>query len=1031
MSTDNSDNLRHHAEAASGKNVNAADVPGERSQESRALPSAGDATPSRDDQAALEALIAESQREEREFGTEYDLRAEEPLAEGADIDASLTAGSEETPIGAADTSEETGEVRQAVLLSQDEIDEIDAASNANAGEPAAAGAVGAEPGATAPAAPLIEEEGPIDQASIDALIEEQGAEDALSAGSGEDGGGLDQAGVGSLVAQAAGDAAPAEPAGEAPAGSAQDDEDTLGALVATPGDEARGAQIVLGAEPPGDLLDQGSIDTLIEQAQGEETQDQETEQPAAKVGAAQEAAQGAAQEISAGEEGPPEVEIPPPPSRKPSAAGVYIRNNALKLFTSSIAVVISALGTFTFLYTHQERLADTESLTGLQVIDLARTMASAEKHIAAGEYREAMAELDKVLADTPPSPERLDAEILHLEAAYKGLTPSTPELKIDLLDDRLDEFVETAPDHPRAAEALRWKADLQVRVDIPFAARTVYERILADYPSAPHLDEVLLDAAKLALELDYASEAADYAQRLLEKHPGSPRAGEAKLVLGDAYAAQGELDAARGLYSRIARSQPGTRLGARAFARLGKLAMDQGNFDEAIQQLESRIETATTVEGNEEVYLLLARAYRATGRLEDARRTLNDLIDFFPENEFKPAVFVELCEVLDTTGKRLEALRLARQAAERYPNSPEVLQNEAELLSLTGDPLKAAEAMLKAARAGKKDPGILLAAARSYVAGEAWDDAQDTYERLIQEFPKASEALEGTIELAEVVYKSGRVSQAIQRLEDLALATQGEPRRLPIVMALGKMYGDLGLRERVAELYRELAANTSEPEVLGQAAAGLFEAGLWDQGFKVAKRVDIAKTSNKTAYALLMKQGEALLRVDPRRGIEMMAQACESYPDERADRDVQRLLEAYLATDNTARARALVMDLRAHVSKNPVDAPRLERAALAWADHLYEKGDFRAAADAYSIAIEADNGRSEDNPWAMYQRANALLELADFETSAMLYEEVAASDAPWAEDAGIKALYARLEQRMRGAAAKPKGGEGPPEASNT
>ena len=52
--------------------------------------------------------------------------------------------------------------------------------------------------------------------------------------------------------------------------------------------------------------------------------------------------------------------------------------------------------------------------------------------------------------------------------------------------------------------------------------------------------------------------------------------------------------------------------------------------------------------------------------------------------------------------------------------------------------------------------------------------------------------------------------------------------------------------------------------------------------------------------------------------------------------------------------------------------------------------------------------------WARYQRANALLRLADYAGCLPLFEAIAASDSPWAGEAAVKATAARLEQRQRG-----------------
>ena len=87
------------------------------------------------------------------------------------------------------------------------------------------------------------------------------------------------------------------------------------------------------------------------------------------------------------------------------------------------------------------------------------------------------------------------------------------------------------------------------------------------------------------------------------------------------------------------------------------------------------------------------------------------------------------------------------------------------------------------------------------------------------------------------------------------------------------------------------------------------------------------------------------------------------------------------------------------------------------------RGDYRTAAEAYHLAVEAGSVNAEAlrdakrHPvWAKFQRANALMALSDYDRSLELYTEVSASNTPWAEEARIKAEQARLELQLRSAA---------------
>src|SRR5690606_28140510 len=129
---------------------------------------------------------------------------------------------------------------------------------------------------------------------------------------------------------------------------------------------------------------------------------------------------------------------------------------------------------------------------------------------------------------------------------------------------------------------------------------------------------------KAALRVGRAPEAFDFLRRLQEEFPGSDHMQEARLLLGDAHAAAGEIEQAATLYTEVASSAPRTRtdpdvvsehnrLVATAFTRLARIAFDAGRYTEAAQLLESRLQTATTADGNEQIYMLLAKSYQMEG----------------------------------------------------------------------------------------------------------------------------------------------------------------------------------------------------------------------------------------------------------------------------------------------------------------------------------------------------------------------------------------------------------------------------------
>ena len=163
------------------------------------------------------------------------------------------------------------------------------------------------------------------------------------------------------------------------------------------------------------------------------------------------------------------------------------------------------------------------------------------------------------------------------------------------------------------------------------------------------------------------------------------------------------------------------------------------------------------------------------------------------------------------------------------------------------------------------------------------------------------------------------------------------------------------------------------------------------------------------------------MQADPVRGLQLLEGAYLEYPGARTRQAEQELLDAYLRANRVNDARRMVMELGAHVREHPADTPYLIDAATAWGEHLYRAEDYRLAADAFKIAVDASfaggrrmRGKRSDPAWAQFQRANALLNLEDYAASRVLFEEIAGTNSAWSQEAGAKAKYAQTEEQRHG-----------------
>lgn len=759
-------------------------------------------------------------------------------------------------------------------------------------------------------------------------------------------------------------------------------------------------------------------------------------EPKAASGAAPSAE---ASSVDAGE--PPAAE----PAGEPSA---WLRRSVLdvarqepiRALAGLAAGLLVALAAFTFLYTHRLRPADEANLSPEGRGVLGSAVASATNLIDDGAYADAAELLDKALEGAPETAEHYDdARYLRVEAMYRALPAHLSAARANRVHAAIDDLLVTARTHPRAGEALLWKADVYEREGNPVAARAEYRDILDNFGNASVRDSVLARLAAVELETERPLQAITYLQELIQTFPNSPEVGRARLMLGDAYAAAGDAENARVVYIRLAEASMDSALGAEAFARLGKLALANGQPDAAIRELESRLDSATTVEGNDRIYLILAQAYRAAGEPEKARNILNELIEFFPESDVTPMALVELSRVLDELGLQSEAVRMAGRAADRYPDNADVLKNAGALLAETNDTRAAGQTMMAAYKAGAEQPDILLSAGDYLLESGAYEGAQAAYEQLVIDFPTSSEAVEANIGWAQAVREMGDLDAAYRRLSDLARALEGRPKQLPVLQALGSLYGDLGLRQEMIETYGRVAGITSDPAALADAARSLMQAGAVDEGLMIASRVDPAKLAPAEAYAFLMAQGKVILRRDANQALAMMKHAHEEYADQRTADGVLTLLNAALGAGKSAYARGVVSDLQARVNDgtHAAERPIFEEAASAYGDYLYGRGDFEAASAAYGIALGGAPELGEapvlpENPsslgpvqiWSAYQRANALAALDRYDESLPLYRLVAQSGSSWADEAKALADNAALEQRLRGEFVPQAGGTG-------
>ncbi|MBM3288580.1 MAG: tetratricopeptide repeat protein [Candidatus Hydrogenedentes bacterium] len=708
-----------------------------------------------------------------------------------------------------------------------------------------------------------------------------------------------------------------------------------------------------------------------------------------------------------------------------------------KLAASIAAALIAGSGTFGYLWSHRARPTVDTPLDHVATVDkkaLEDVIVTARELMGKGEHVSAMRELGAAIRGAEEGPLLNEARFLHVEAGYRSLPPSPKAVDIETVLKNIEDVIALAPSYSRNPEALGWKAELYERTGALTTARDTYDRILTNYPTAPDTDNTLVHLARIAFQLNYFEDAERALDRVLKEFPESAHTSEAQMLLAQCYESTGRVVDAIAAYTAVAAQRTESRVGAEAALAIARISDASNDVPGAVRALETRLQTATTTDGNDAVYVALAKAYRKAGKPADAVRVARELLNFFPDSPRVPEAVVELTQALEANGESRQALELAQQAADRFDQNAEIARNRALILSKTNDARAAAAALEKADELGANDPGVLLDAGRKYQHLTESDKAAELFQRVIEKYPDSEQAVDAGVELGRHQYKKGDVAGAIDRLASLANSPNAANKQLAVQSALGDIYSDLGLTKRATAAYEQVATLATNSETLAHAATALLKNGAIGAALPAIHKVDLAKLPSKTGFDFLMAQGRAMLATDAALALEKMQQAFEQYPVERSPEDFEYLVRASLETGKTARARALVGDFDVYVQTHPEDRARLQRTAALWGDALYNAGDYRGALDAYALAAplaapESQDEKSQqdaqaqsqgpappsrDAVWAKFQSANALLKLDDFTTSAAIYDELATQDSPYAEDARIKANYARLERRLRG-----------------
>lgn len=577
----------------------------------------------------------------------------------------------------------------------------------------------------------------------------------------------------------------------------------------------------------------------------------------------------------------------------------------------------------------------------------------ASAHLAAGEYRSAVFELRKVLADEPG---HAQARLLLAEAEYASGD-------VAAADADLQRALEAGAD-PQAAMLLKAKIQIAMgRAEVLLTQLEAGEVVLPEPQRSLYRGRALMN-------LRQPAQAHAAYQSALQAAPGLV---EARVGVAEALAAQGDVSAALALLAEITNDDPSAAL---AWLSRGSLQLQlgrpvdadeslgralehaKGRLDETMQmqaiagQIEARLaaddlERAAQALGELQKRapnVPITRLYRARvdlgkGELQSAIVGLTSLTNDLPQ--FVPARFL-LGSALLAQGSLYQAERHLAAVVQAVPDNIEARKRLAEVRLRMNRPESAVDLLGSSLEGGLADSRAIALLGAAQLGAGVDASAIPQLEQAVAREPANRMA---RLDLAGLYINAGEPGKAAELLRGMTASAEDARREFLLVRALADSQGQAAAR---AEIERMVRAFPDDPERLNLAAGFLLSFG--DPAAAIAL-LDKALAVRPDDAATLVNVGRARLAAGELDAAEALLRRALTRQSGDADARIA-LAEVASRKGDSAEARRLLEEIR-------MDDARAVASRLLLA-RLYLQGKEAAkASKALADALAAAPGRAD------------------------------------------------------------------------
>ncbi|MCK6612883.1 MAG: tetratricopeptide repeat protein [Ignavibacteriaceae bacterium] len=220
------------------------------------------------------------------------------------------------------------------------------------------------------------------------------------------------------------------------------------------------------------------------------------------------------------------------------------------------------------------------------------------------------------------------------------------------------------------------------------AAIDKYLLMLNTMPRSRLIPMVLYSIGDSYFNLGSYDSSIAYYSRIITSHAGSSYLFDAINGIQYCYIAKGDLAGAAQIIDRYARQYKARDFADELFLKKGEIYYTNADYQSAITYYNEFIDLFSGSPLTADAFFWIAKSYRNTGMVLEAKQTFRALVDRYPSAEVTVSAVVELVSLYQADNNNGEALKVINSVMSNFTKSaryPELLYTKAKLLLVMND----------------------------------------------------------------------------------------------------------------------------------------------------------------------------------------------------------------------------------------------------------------------------------------------------------------------------------------------------------